>query len=301
MANYIKGNTYKVNCPVCKNDTAIYTHGKLRYNFPADIFTCNNCSQVFINPFPQEDDIKKYYTSEYRTDYGGLDLNKRFNNDIPEAQRRLNNILSKKQKITSLLEIGSGSGAFINLAKKEFESVTAIEPDMNSLNYIKSKEINSYQSIDHIPNNQKYDLIVLFHVLEHLVTPVQFLNQLTNHLESKGEIIIEVPNITDALITTYNIPEFKDFYFCSPHLFYFSEVTLSKLISLTNSLQVNEINFIQRYNLKNHFKWLESRKAQIENHNKYNILSTETLKSYEQDLIKAKQTDTLWLECSLKN
>lgn len=298
IMNFLVNNKYEITCPACSFQSATCTHNKIRYDFPANIFTCDNCKQVFINPFPDDNEIDQYYTSEYRVDYGGLDLGKRFNNDLPEAKKRLSRILkSNTTQTKSLLEIGSGSGAFISLANQKFDNVVAIEPDINSLNFIKSKNIKSFPQIDKLENSEKFDLIVLFHVLEHLTKPVKMLDQLSELLSEDGEIIIEVPNIDDALISLYKIEEFKDFYFCSPHLFYFSESTLSQLIKKTKNIRIDCLEFIQRYNLNNHLKWLDSRSLNAPQ-SKYQIFSDNTKQSYTQDLINSKKTDTLWAICS---
>lgn len=199
------------------------------------------------------------------------------------------------------MEVGASSGAFIHLANCEFDSVVAVEPDPQSCQYIKSKGIQAYSSIDLIPTDQKYDLIVLFHVLEHIAEPVALLDKMVTYLTDKGSILIEVPNVEDILISHYDIPKFKDFYFCSPHLFYFSEKTLTQLLNKVTNLKITNIEFIQRYDLKNHLKWLNNQNGCNFNESNFSILSEITLAEYNKDLIRSKKTDTIRLLCSLKN
>ena len=128
-------------------------------------------------------------------------------------------------------------------------------------------------------------------MLEHLLDPVSFLKDLKKLLNKHGKIIIEVPNIDDALISFYNIDEFKNFYFCSAHVSYFSEKTLMNCIKQAGL--IGKISQVQRYDLYNHLHWLKYRIPQnfLE---QPNIFSKSTLKAYECDLISKKIGDTLW-------
>ena len=105
-------------------------------------------------------------------------------------------ILSKDlgKKNLTILEVGPGLGNNIEILKK-YGSLDILEVDKYFLENLKinnSKSINEfYSDIDQIKN--KYDLIVLLDVLEHVEEPIQLLNDLGNILFDNGKLVIGVP------------------------------------------------------------------------------------------------------------
>jgi len=137
----------------------------------------------------------------------------------------------------------------------------------------------------------KFDIIMMFHVLEHLRHPAEYLHGLTNILTKEGRIFIEVPDVDDALISLYNIQAFKKFYFQKAHLYYFSKETLMKVCEkagLTAS-----VKGIQRYDFSNHIHWMITGKPGGQGLYK-NIFSDSFRRQYNRILIENGYADTLW-------
>ena len=214
-------------CVLCQgNDSSSsLVHEKLRYGHPGKIYRCSDCGLVFLYPRLTEDEQKKYYAQQYRDDYEEISVEKRFSNDMAEAEKRLLRIKDIAPPSGSLLEIGSGSGAFLYLSSQYFNMVSGVELDVRAQEFLRKKSLNIYSDLNEI-SGKKFDVIVLFHVLEHLLEPVKFIQMLGQFLNENGKLIIEVPNVNDALVKFYDINAFKDFYFCSAHLCYFSPKTL---------------------------------------------------------------------------
>ena len=74
-----------------------------------------------------------------------------------------------------------------------------------------------------------------------------------------GQIIVEVPNADDVLLTLYNNSPFSHFTYWSCHLFLYIAKTLQMLFDQM-SLKVNYLKQIQRYPLSNHLLWLANAK-----------------------------------------
>lgn len=100
-----------------------------------------------------------------------------------------------------------------------------------------------------------FDLITAFHVFEHLKDPFATLKNLMNHLSEDGQIIIEVPNADDALLSLYECVSFAKFTYWSQHLFLFNENTMKDLVEQSD-FKLNWIKQIQRYPISNHLYWL---------------------------------------------
>ena len=131
----------------------------------------------------------------------------------------------------------------------------------------------------------------MFHVLEHILDPKAILSELTEMLADGGQIIVEVPNADDALLTLYQCEPFSNFTYWSCHLFLFTAKTLKMLFSQVN-LKVNYIKQIQRYSLSNHLYWLANGKPG--GHQKWRFLNSPELHAaYEKQLTAIGKCDTL--------
>jgi len=101
--------------------------------------------------------------------------------------------LGRNKKI---LEIGFGNGYFLNFANEQGSMIEGIEIVPELVKRANNMGFKSYNSIEDIHKNNKYDLIVMFDVLEHIPQEevVSFLNLLNEHLFDGGSIILRTPN-----------------------------------------------------------------------------------------------------------
>jgi 2-polyprenyl-3-methyl-5-hydroxy-6-metoxy-1,4-benzoquinol methylase len=280
-----------VTCPLCQiNSLPQIVHSKLRHGHKGKILRCNECEFVFLYPRLTDEEQKHYYQTVYRDEYDDFPVSERFLTDQSEASRRMERLLPALASASSLLEIGSGSGAFLSLANSQLKRVVGIELDKKSQVYMKQKGLEVYEDLKSV-ENQKFDIIVMFHVLEHILQPAEFLDQIKEKLSSNGKIVIEVPNIDDALCSLYDIEEFKDFYFCIAHVSYFSNNTLAKCLKQAG--MSSQISYVQRYDLTNHLNWILNR-APGGLPQKQNIFSPLTQETYSEDLSAKGYSDTLW-------
>ncbi len=137
----------------------------------------------------------------------------------------------------------------------------------------------------------------MFHVLEHIPDPKSILSELSEMLAGDGQIIVEVPNADDALLTLYNNSPFSQFTYWSCHLFLYTVKTLQMLFDQIN-LKVNYIKQIQRYPLSNHLYWLANGRSG--GHLKWHFLdSPELHASYEKQLGTIEKCDTIMASVSM--
>ena len=208
---------------------------------------------------------------------------------IEDDYRRVNQF-SKKLKNKDILDFGCGWGGFLRNIKN-YKSLSGVELRKECINFIKTniKKIDVSDNINSF--DKKFDIITMFHVLEHIPYQTETLKVLKSKLKNKGKIIIEVPHAEDFLILQEELKEFKNFTFWSEHLILHTYKSL-KSILLKSGFKNIKIQYYQRYNFSNHLGWFLKRKPG--GHNFYKeIVSDKLNSSYCENLIKLGQTDTL--------
>ncbi len=226
------------HCPVCGSAEIKYVLSAKDYtvsgkNFP--IAECNSCSLRFTQDVPDAVSIVPYYKSE---DYiSHTDTSKGLINRLYQSVRK--RTLRKKRKLVEkitgvksgkLLDVGSGTGAFVNEMKQNGWQVTGLEPDADAkavakkIHNIELEDISRFYQL----KAGSYDAITLWHVLEHVHDLSAYVQQLKSLLKENGRLFIAVPNYTskDADIykecwAAYDVPR---------HLYHFSPRSMQALM-----------------------------------------------------------------------
>lgn len=272
-------------CYLCGNTSFIKRPGKVRDNENLDILECNACGLVCLSSFDHISNNFYENSSMHETE---IDINSWVRECEPDDARRIKYL---KQLLTnkSVLDFGSGPGGFLIKAKTTASSVAGIEVEKRLKEHYQKNGIDLYSSIDEV--NTQYDIITLFHVLEHLSDPISTLISLSKKLNNKGKIIIEVPSSNDALLLLYQSEQFSRFTYWSPHLFLFNRKTLAT-VAEKSRLKVISTKNIQRYPLSNHLYWLAY--GLPGGHKEWSFLDSEDLHiAYEKQLASNDLTDTI--------
>jgi len=209
---------------------------------------------------------------------------------IIEDDHRRSTQFSKILKKKEILDFGCGWGGFLRNIKN-YKTLNGIELRKECISYIKKnvKKINIVENINCF--KKKFDIITMFHVLEHIPYQINTLKMLKSKLKKNGKIIIEVPHAEDFLILQEELKEFKNFTFWSQHLILHTYKSLKTILHKSGFKNIN-IKFYQRYNFANHLGWFLKKKPG--GHNFYkNIISKKLNKIYCDNLVRLKQTDTL--------
>ena len=208
---------------------------------------------------------------------------------IEDDLRRVDQF-KKYLKNKDILDFGCGWGGFLRNIKN-YKTLNGVELRKECLDYIKNniKKINMSNNIDYFEH--KFDLITMFHVLEHIPYQVETLKVLKSKLKKRGKIIIEVPHANDFLILQDELKEFKNFTFWSEHLILHTHNSLKKILSKAGFKNI-KIQYYQRYNFSNHLGWFLKR--QPGGHYFYKEIINDKLNmSYCENLKRLRQTDTL--------
>ena len=248
----------KESCYLCGSKDYVKIHSGVRGSKDVNVLKCSHCGLVRLDRFVTEEE--GFYENSGMWDSNGMASNVRQARiDAKDDDERRAQFLEGYIKNRRVLDFGCGSGGVIKLISGIVSNVAGVELENDKREYLNKEGFECFSSIDAIPEDAEYDVITLFHVLEHLPDPVEILEKLKKHLSDNGKIIIEVPNADDALLTMYKSEEFADFTYWVCHLYLYTNQTLCNLADKCG-LKTSIIQQIQRYPLSNHLYWLSKKK-----------------------------------------
>ncbi len=150
---------------------------------------------------------------------------------------------SALDKVKSIFEIGCGRGYLLSEFRKNMDKslkIMGIEPDLAAANF-GSKNLNLHIEqgmLETFRPEIKYDLVILSHVLEHVLDPVKFLNNvLSNYLSPGGVLFIEVPSSLTEIPLIKLWDGTSRYYLgmsAAEHTLVFSKESFLKLCQMTN-------------------------------------------------------------------
>lgn len=226
------------NCPVCGSPEIKQALRAKDYTVSNKLFSiaeCNACSLRFTQDVPDAAAIVPYYKSENYISH--TNTSKGFINRLYQSVRK--RTLKQKRKLIeqttgkktgNFLDVGSGTGAFVNEMKQQGWRITGLEPDPDArvvakkLYNIELKEMNLFNSL---PANS-FDAITLWHVMEHVHDLSAYVQQLKNLLKEDGRLFIAVPNYTSKDADIYG--EYWAAYDVPRHLYHFSPRSVQALM-----------------------------------------------------------------------
>ena len=194
------------SCPLCHGDKISLVLSTTDYSISGedyDIWECESCSGRFTQNAPDQESISSYYKSE---DYiSHSDTKKGIVNALYHRVRgimlaRKFKLVNKYAKSGTLLDYGCGTGYFPAYVKSKGKSVKAIEIDPEARAFAQKKwglEVYEPEALTNGEfNNHSFSVISLWHVMEHLYNPEEYMKRFHQLLHNDGTLVIAVPNYT---------------------------------------------------------------------------------------------------------
>jgi 2-polyprenyl-3-methyl-5-hydroxy-6-metoxy-1,4-benzoquinol methylase len=234
----MEGRVHFSACPVCNNGNinpllTVKDHSVSKEEFV--VWQCSNCTLRFTQDVPDENNIGRYYKSEDYISHTNTDkgfVNKAYQKvrDYTLQQKAKLIIEETGQDRGSLLDIGSGTGAFLNTMKEKGWQVKGVEPDEDARRLAKQLyglSIDGPASINEL-SDQSFDAITLWHVLEHVHHLHEYVEQLKRLLKPQGKLFIAVPNYQSKDAAAYRL--YWAAYDVPRHLYHFSPKSIDVLM-----------------------------------------------------------------------
>lgn len=225
----------QTTCPACGHTSFTKTitvkdHFLSKESFSLD--QCESCSLLFTNPRPTLNEIGAYYKSEEYVSHSstkkGL-INQVYNWVRSYTLKQKINLLKELSDGKELLDIGAGTGHFLKKTKDAGFRVLGLEPDEDARKVAKSENDVDLKDLSLLHDlDQNYDLITMWHVLEHVYDLQKDLSKITSLLKPNGVLIIAVPNYT-----SFDAEHYKEFwaaYDVPRHLYHFSPKSIIPLV-----------------------------------------------------------------------
>ena len=184
---------------------------------------------------PQPKNLEKYYDPKNYISHS--DDKNSFIEKVYQQVKKIT--LNKKVKLIdqysldekSILDIGCGTGEFLAYAKNKNWNTVGVEVNQNARNKALNKKLIIYKSLEDLPNRQ-FNIISLWHVLEHLPNLNEKISLIKTKLDDNGTLIIAVPNYK-----SYDAKHYKEFwaaYDTPRHLWHFSQDAIKILFEKHN-------------------------------------------------------------------
>lgn len=231
----MKYNYETVSCAVCNHDNFLEVSKKGQFNLPVNVVLCKNCGLGYLNPRWDGESYMQFYTNDYDRYY-----REPIKNDNPEIYlqnpiiRRFQQYGYSRKTVNTILDIGSGEGENIRDLGRYYSSnnLYAIEPSPAAQTCLRNLGVNviGRDVNDNWESNyqMKFDLIILRHVLEHFLHPLEILKKINSILSQNGMVYIAVPN---NLKPNSNL---ENHWFRTVHTYYYNKYSLFNLLALAN-------------------------------------------------------------------
>ena len=217
-----------------------------------DVYVNDVGDFAFLHPMPVID----YSAYLPRVQSLGLEAYKKTSDILEQRLIKISPVLSA---VDSILEIGAADAAFLALVHEQFPVLDchSIEPDQNTRAARDALPwLNQASSLAEATGaGTKADLVAMFHVFEHIEQPAEFLAGVQQVLAPNGLLLIEVPSLTDPLLSLYASPAYQSFYFQRQHPYVYSPPSLERVLA-ANGFVVERLIPHQRYGMENHLQWL---------------------------------------------
>jgi 2-polyprenyl-3-methyl-5-hydroxy-6-metoxy-1,4-benzoquinol methylase len=198
-APYVPHAWEKVSCPFCKSEE--YTvYEKFGSSLQYTYVLCKGCGLVYQSPRPKYDRnfIDAAYASyyQYAENIQLNDFTQIRQSSVEMFKKEIEYIGKFDPLKTAVLDIGSGMGTFLYAAKSMYKEAIGLDVSSQMASFVEQQlgvkvYVKQFEEFEH---KNKFSLIHMSHVLEHIPDPNAWLEKAKSMLEKNGILVINVPH-----------------------------------------------------------------------------------------------------------
>lgn len=252
-------------CPICRADRWSVNYdgpvrdgpfGKLR---PGRVARCGGCGvDRLAEGVVLGDDA---YRGAYRAHVGqNHDLKDHFAQHDELNRFTLDVLWPQPLRGKTVVDVGCGGGSLLDHIRGLPDEIIAIDPDEGFAPSLADRGYRWYPSASAAAKDcaRRADVAFAIQVIEHVLDPVRFLQEIRELLASDGVAVVSTPNRADILMDLLPA-EFPAFFYRTQHRWYFDAVTLATAANAAGLL-VDQVRHVHRYGMANALFWLRDRK-----------------------------------------
>ena len=206
-----------IPCNLCGSSDVDVIGDRDRDGHPLRTTICRRCGLVWSNPRPSEEDVRRYYSKEYRLDYKGratpsLRHIARSGRGALNRHRALAPYLKRGDRI---LDAGAGGGEVVYVLRALGFDASGLEPDEHYARHAREAlgvPVATGFVQDAVFPAGSFDVVTMYHALEHVEDPAAILSRLRGWMVEQGVLLIEVPNVEASCIAPGHRFHFAHFY-----------------------------------------------------------------------------------------
>ena len=226
---------FDITCNLCGQSefTVMESHDK-----PFYVLRCNNCCWVFVYPWPKLNQLEAHYNAAYYEKWL-CEQNLRRNKMWAKRLTRIEKFL----KGGKLLDVGCGEGSFLKCAQENGWQVNGTELSPYAAAHaskLLGNNIFNGELEDAGYADNTFDVVTMWHVLEHVCDPKKYLTEIHRILRPAGFLALAIPNVKNmGMQIAYRVIKRRPLKLFSKsdkevHLYHFSPATIEAYLKITN-------------------------------------------------------------------
>lgn len=190
-----------VNCPACNANKGSKKYEKYSFTY----LECSDCKTVYTSPRPTAALLGEFYSNSVNYAYWNKyifpasESTRRQKIVVPRVDRILDYCKKYASPTNSILEVGAGFGTFCEemASRKVFNRIVAVEPSPTLAQTCRSRGVETIElPIEKVAlkEDEKFDVVVNFEVIEHLFSPRDFIQQCKRQMKPGALFVVSCPN-----------------------------------------------------------------------------------------------------------
>ena len=206
-----------IPCNLCGSTDVEVLGTRDRDGHPLRTTACRVCGLVWSNPRPGEEDVRRYYSTEYRLDYKGQSTPsmRHVARSARGALNRYRSLAPYIKRGARILDAGAGGGEVVYVLRSLGFDASGLEPDQQYARHAREvlgMPVATGFIQDAAFPAASFDVVTMYHALEHVEDPSSILSRLRGWIVESGVLLIEVPNVEAVCIAPKHRFHFAHFY-----------------------------------------------------------------------------------------